>query len=300
MALAQLYLRTHNADYLTAAVNVGNWIATNTYDTRGPGGFTFGTNINQWNQSVPSPNGKSTEHNIDAYAFFTMLEQLTHGGVASNGTRWHDLAAHASAFVSAMFNTASGYFFTGTLGDQVSTNYWPIPEDCQTWSYLALHNQHYRKSIDWALANLQATDTAAAPHSSLTGSESFTGLVFDSASLITGADDPSAVWLEGTSHMISALIARSLDSTESFQARLADLQKVIGLTQTCETAQAQLGAGQTVGGAAIPAGNGLVAATSIMDTGFGYSYGATKHIGATGWYLIASHGGNPFRLGFLP
>lgn len=300
MALAQLYLRTHNQAYLTAALSVGNWIVTNTYDTSGPGGFRFGTNINQYNQSVPSPNGKSTEHNIDAYAFFTMLDRLTHGGVASNGMMWRDLAAHASAFVSAMFNAASGYFFTGTLGDQVSTNYWPIPEDCQTWSYLALHNQTYRKSIDWALSNLQATDTASAPHSSLTGSETFSGLVFDSASLITTAYDPNAVWLEGTAHMISALIARSLDSTEPFSARLVDLQTVVRLTQTCVNAEAQLGDGQTVGGAAIPAGKGLVAATSVMDTGFGYTYGPSKHIGATGWYLIASHGGNPLRLGFLP
>jgi hypothetical protein len=75
---------------------------------------------------------------------------------------------------------------------------------------------------------------------------------------------------------------------------------VIPLTQTCENAQAQLGTGQTVGGAAIPAGHGLVASTSVMDTGFGYTYGPSKHVGATGWYLIASHGGNPFRLGYLP
>jgi hypothetical protein len=35
-----------------------------------------------------------------------------------------------------------------------------------------------------------------------------------------------------------------------------------------------------------------------MDTGFGYTYGPSKHIGATGWYLIATRGGNPFQLGY--
>jgi hypothetical protein len=35
-----------------------------------------------------------------------------------------------------------------------------------------------------------------------------------------------------------------------------------------------------------------------MDTGFGYTYGPSKHIGATGWYLIAALGGNPFQLGY--
>jgi hypothetical protein len=94
MALAQLYRRTRSAAYLQAALNVANWIVTNTFDTRGPGGYTFGTTINQFNQSVPSTNGKSTEHNIDTYAFFTMLAELTRGaarqmaqaGASSQGT----------------------------------------------------------------------------------------------------------------------------------------------------------------------------------------------------------------------
>jgi hypothetical protein len=215
---------------------------------------------------------------------------------------WKDLAAHALAFVVAMFNATDGYFFTGTLGDQVSINYWPIPEDCQTWSYLALLDNKYRQSIDWALKNLQTTDTASATNSSLTGSESFTGMVFDSASLITTVPgcDPNATWLEGTAHTIAALVTRSLDSTEAFPARLDDLQIAMRFTQTCESAQLQLGAGQTAGGSPIPMGEGLVASTSVMDTGFGYTYGPSKHIGATGWYLMAAHAGNPFQLGYLP
>jgi len=36
---------------LTAALLVANWIVTNTYNTLGPGGYSFGTNINQYNQS---------------------------------------------------------------------------------------------------------------------------------------------------------------------------------------------------------------------------------------------------------
>jgi hypothetical protein len=292
MALAQLFARTRNQAYLTAALKVGNWIVTNTYNTLGAGGFSFGTNINQFNQSVPSTNGKSTEHNIDAYAFFTMLDELTHHGTAGNGMTWKSLAAHALGFVRAMFNQTDGYFFTGTLGDQVSINYYPVPEDCQTWSYLALLDPGYQRSIDWALAHLQATDTASSPDSSLTGSESFTGMVFDSASLNTGTYDPNAVWLEGTSHTIAALVARALRGT--FQ----DWRTAEKFVEMCETAQQELGGGQTVGGTAIPLGNGLVASTSVMDTGFGYTYGPSKHVGATGWYLIAAHAGNPFRLGY--
>lgn len=302
MALAQLYARTRNSAYLTAALNVANWIVTNTFNTLGPGGYSFGTNINQFNQSVPSPNGKSTEHNIDTYAFFTMLDQLTRHAAANNGTSWRDLADHALNFVTAMYNPTAGYFYTGTLGDQISINPTPIPEDCQTWSYLALLNNKYKHTIDWALANLQTTDTAASPNSKLTGTESFTGMVFDTASLaptIPGSD-PNAVWLEGTSHTIAALIARSIAGADSLRDRVQDLQSAVKLIDTCESAQSQLGAGQTVNGTSIPLGQGLQAATSQLDTGFGFTYGPVKHIGATGWYLIAAHAGNPFHLGDLP
>ncbi len=301
MALAQLYRRTHNKSYMTAALSVANWIVTNTYNTLGPGGYSYGTNINPSNQSVPSPNGKSTEHNIDTYAFFIMLDELTHHGSASNGMTWKALAEHAFDFVVAMYNATDGYFYTGTLGDQISINYYPVPEDCQTWSYLSLLDNKYKHTIDWALANLQATDTAAATNSDLTGSESFTGMVFDSASLaptIPGSD-PDAVWLEGTSHTIAALIARAFAGREDFRAAFADLRTAGKFVNTCETAQAELGAGQTVNGAAIPLGQGLEASTSQMDTGFGYTYGPSKHIGATGWYLIAAQGGNPFQLGYF-
>jgi hypothetical protein len=66
----------------------------------------------------------------------------------------------------------------------------------------------------------QATDTASSRDSSLTGSESFTGMVFDSASLNTPTYDPNAVWLEGTSHTIAALVARAFRPGETFCRRL--------------------------------------------------------------------------------
>jgi hypothetical protein len=301
MALSQLYRRTGQTKYLTAALKVANWIVTNTYNTLGPGGYSFGTNINQYNQSVPSTNGKSTEHNIDTYAFFTMLAELTHGGSASNGMSWASLAQHALTFVMAMYNSSGGYFYTGTLGDQITINPYPIPEDCQTWSYLALLDNQRKLTIDWALANLQTTDTASATNSSLTGSQKVTGLVFDSASLaptIPGCD-PNAVWLEGTGHTVAALVARAIAGRDSLPTLFKDLTTAIGFLNQIQIAQSELGAGQTVNGVTIPLGEGLVASTSLMDTGFGYTYGPSKHIGATGWYLIAALSGNPFQLGYV-
>ena len=79
---------------------------------------------------------------------------------------------------------------------------------------------------------------------------------------------------------------------------VTDLNAALGLIQQSIIAQNTLGAGKTVGGKAIPQGNGLVAATSVMDTGFGYTYGPSLHIGATGWYLLAALSANPFQLGY--
>lgn len=300
MALAQLYRRTGQSKYLTAALKVANWIVTNTYNTQGPGGYSFGTTINQYNQSVPSTNGKSTEHNIDTYAFFTMLAALTNNGKADNGSHWSMLAQHALTFVLAMYNASAGYFYTGTLGDQITINPYPIPEDCQTWSYLALLDNRFKTTIDWALANLQSTDTASEPNSNLTGSESITGLVFDTASFspILPGCDPHAVWLEGTSHTAAALAARASAGGEGVAVRFVDIETSLTFLNNCRMAQSELGAGQTVNGQPIPVGLGLVASTSVMDTGFYYTYGPSLHIGATGWYLIAALGGNPFQLGY--
>ncbi len=303
MALAQLYKRTRDNRFLTGALLVANWIVNNTYDPVGVGGFKFGTNIayiNYQNVSVPSTNGKSTEHNIDAFAFFTMLAELTRGGYSASGMSWSELAQHALKFVLAMFNPAGPFFWTGTLGDQQSINYYPVPEDTQTWSYLAMLNNRYRGTIDWALAHLQTTDTPSSPHSSLTGNESIHGLVFDTASLAPTIPlaDAHAVWLEGTAHMIDALIARVLRGGDNLFQILGDLGTAANLVQNCIKAQAELGAGQTVGGKPIPQGEGLVASTSVMDTGFGYTYGPSLHIGATGWYLLAVLAANPFQLGY--
>ncbi len=298
MALAQLYLRTGKAPYLTAALQVANWIVRNTYSTVGAGGYSFGTNINSSNQSVPSTNGKSTEHNIDTYAFFTMLATLTRDANASNGMQWSALAQHALTFVAAMYNAAGPYFYTGTLGDQKTINTSPIPEDCQTWSYMATLNAAWRHTIEWALNNLETTDTPQSPHSSLTGSETIHGLVFDTASLSTTAYDAHAVWLEGTAHAVAALVTRVLRGADPVSGLITDLSEALGLLRQCEKAQALLGAGKTAGGHPIPQGLGLVAATSVMDTGFGYTYGPSLHVGATGWYLLAALAANPFQLGY--
>ena len=117
-----------------------------------------------------------------------MLSKLTNDAVSNfDGMRWSELAEHAFKFVKAMYNPAGPYFYTGTLGDQQTVNTAPIPEDVNSWSYLAFLKKAYKGTIDWDLANLVTTDTASSPHSSLTGSRSITGLVFDTARFAAAA-----------------------------------------------------------------------------------------------------------------
>jgi hypothetical protein len=227
-----------------------------------------------------------------------MLHTLTDGGCANNGMTWAALAQHAIQFVFAMFNPKGPFFYTGTLPDQITINPSPIPEDCQTWSYLAFLDARSRGTIDWALANLQTTDTASSPNSNLTGSQTVSGLTFSDVSLTSPANDPHAVWLEGTAHTAAALTARVLRGGEPLPTLLTDISKAVQLLQDIEHAQQILGVGQTAGGKVIPSGLGVVASSSVLDTGFGFTYGPSLHIGATGWYLIAGFAANPFQLGY--
>jgi hypothetical protein len=327
MALAQLAHRTGISAYLDGAVRLGNWIFNNTFDTRGAGGYNFTVGANQV---------KSTEHNIDAFALFTMLARLT-----GDAATWTGRADHARIFVDAMFNTPGGFFFTGTGPDGVSVN--PnlaqdnIPEDVQDWSFQAFANPDHAASIDWCKTNLAVTDTPQTYNSalvpafsaSLTGNIRVSGVSFatqsmrpplseneksESACFIAPSDpfsnqpSPSAVWLEGTAHLAAALLTRRLPQNIDIDGFNGDVDTARTLLDNIRVAQNNLGRGQHVGGGqpfvglgkpaqAIPDGLGVIAATSELNTGFGFSFKRFQHVGATGWYAIAGKAGNPFQLG---
>lgn len=294
MALSQLYHRTRNSNYLTGAVSLGNWIVNNAYSTVGAGGYTAGRD--NGNNKLTY---KSTEHNIDTYAFFTMLATLT--GTAT----WTTLAQWAANFVASMWNSTGGFFWTGTGNDGVTTNTSNIPEDVQTWSYLAFLDNTYAASLQWVTTNLMTIDTPQTINSKLSGNTRILGETYASLSLreLTPSEsydqppDPNAVWLEGTAHTVAALLARSrlLQNDPTFKT---DLATVILLLENIGIAQRTLGAGQTVGGTPLPAGQGIVASSSVLNGGFGSSYYPNLHIGATGWSAIAAQLANPFRLGY--
>ena len=202
IALAQLYARTGLRAYLEGAVRAASFIETTARDKVNvpPGGYYFGN----------GQTNKSTEHNIDVYALFTMLAKLT-----GNGS-WLDGAQHAKAFVEAMFDSPSGHFWTGT-SDPTHIFYNNSPEDVQSWSYLAFQDQNFAASIDWVKTNLATTDTSFAFNNGWGSNGGLrlrvSGVTFASLSKLgtvlgDNTVDADAVWLEGTGHLIAALLSR--------------------------------------------------------------------------------------------
>lgn len=179
MSLVQLYATTGQAAYLAGAESIGHWVVRHCRDRRGAGGFTGGITAGggtiRW---------KSTEHNIDLYALFTML------ATESGNAAWAADAAWAKQFVAAMWNPSSASFFVGTTGDGVTPNTQEQPEDVNSWSYLALRDPAYAASIDWDVDNLSV---------SVGG--------FSGVSFCLG--DKSGVWFEGTAHLADALELRA-------------------------------------------------------------------------------------------
>ena len=119
-ALAQLYSATGMKAYLDGAVALGDWIYAHCRDDRGPGGYTGG-----YTGSGSKIEWKSTEHNIDVYAFFRLLARETGNPVWSSRSAW------ARRFILAMWDTAAGRFNVGTTGNGASQEYSPQVEDVE-------------------------------------------------------------------------------------------------------------------------------------------------------------------------
>ena len=233
---------------------------------------------------------KSTEHNIDVYALFRLIAAITGDKI------WLARADHAAAFVRSVWNPDGKFFWTGSDdGTKINKDPLQLPEDVQTWSYLAAHAGQYADSIDWAAGNLATTDTPLRLNSVLTGNTAVSGVAFASGSLLTDTSQPiggqsynpkpdsAAVWFEGTAHLALALAERN---------RRGDRDRAAYLLENIRIAQAELGTKQTFGGKSIR--GGIVAASSPMDTGFGFSYLPNLHWGRRRGTSWRRGGANPY------
>jgi hypothetical protein len=195
-----------------------------------------------------------------------------------------------------MWEADGGFFYTGT-NDGISINTSPIPEDTQTWTHLALDSRAHAASLDWAVRELAVLDHAGRRNSTVPPGQSYEGVTFSSASLLANEDAPIAdsqprpdrngVWFEGTAHLALALRERQGRGDEARARRLVE---------SIERAQDLLGAEQSVGGRELPGRSGVVAASSPLDTGFGFGYYPYRHTGATAWYVMAAARFNPLRV----
>ncbi|MGW4898107.1 hypothetical protein ACWEQL_38540 [Kitasatospora sp. NPDC004240] len=257
MAFCHLYKATGDSKYLDGTLRAANWIQTNSADTRGIGGYTGGyadTSAAEDGSGMVQRTWKATEHNIDVGAFFAMLNRLT------GDQAWKDRSDNAFAFVKSMLSDDHNHLWTGTGLDGVTVNEDAVPEDVQTWSYLATLDPAYARTMDWAAGRMAATDNG------------FAGVSFS-------AVDTSGVWFEGTAHLLAA-----------YQTRRApgDTDKAAALISTLQRAQSS---------APNTNGAGIVAASHDgLDTGQGDLYYSSLHTGATAWYVLGALGGNPFRL----
>ncbi|MEU6140554.1 Tat pathway signal sequence domain protein [Streptomyces sp. NPDC047081] len=284
IALAALAGRTGERRFLTGAARIGEWIERTGRTEEPLGGYKFG--VNGANEKLPFT---STEHNTDLLGLFGRLARLTGDPV------WLERRARAETFVKKMWEPSGGFFYTGT-NDGVTINKSPIPEDTQTWTFLALNSPIHARSLDWAAGQLAVLDTADRRNSTLPAGQSYEGVTFSSAALLANEDAPIAdgqpkpdrngVWFEGTAHLALALRTRRARDDEARARRLL---------ASVERAQELLGGAQTLGSRAVPERSGVVSASSPLDTGFGFGYYPYRHTGATAWYLLAVSRANPLR-----
>src|SRR5580700_488670 len=246
-ALAQLYAATGKKAYLRGAEAIGNWVQAHCYDPRGVGGYSGGETA-----SGQKLGWKSTEHNIDLYAFFSLLAHQT------GDPAWSARAAAAKRFVEAMWDPPQGAFDVGTLGNGSTSNEAELPEDINSWAYLALRDPAYAGSVSWDERNLAVS------------ADGFSGV-----SYCPGAR--SGVWFEGTAHLADALELRGEPGDDAAAARyLADIYYAQSHGPDSD-------------------GRGIMTASKngLTDCAGGMYY-TSLHTGATAWYILAAEHVDPF------
>lgn len=181
LALTSYYEHTGDETSLDTAVHLAEWLVANTYDARGSGGYTGG--LSGWEATSNHPEGqtaadwKSTEHNLDVYAAFARLAEVT-----GNQT-WSEHALHAKQFVYSMWSEAEGRFWTGTGEDGVTPNTAVAPADVNAWALLALRDRFaHAPGVAWNAGHCRVAI------------DGFDGFDFN--------DDRDGVWFEGTAHMV--------------------------------------------------------------------------------------------------
>ena len=267
IALVHLCDRTHEPRYLAAAVALGEWIVKHAL---GQAGFSGGTKYwadQDGNSTEAHVKWVSTEHNLDCYVLFTLLE--TRDRDADRARKWSEAAAHARAFVESMWDDGAHHFWTGRKpnGD-LNPDF--IPVDCQAWAVLALRDPAYSPALDWTVGDC----SVQLPEFGLRG------FAFRDLSGLPPDHLSRGIWPEGTAQMVCAFRQTQ---------RTADAARYL---ETLREIQRQL----------LPQQNGMVAAADEVLEAFPpdedgkHEYYHRQHVGATCWFILAETGWNPYWL----
>lgn len=128
LALLTLDRATGDRRFRDGAARIGGWMKQWQSDIA-PGGFTGGVFAHEPDPIVHT--WKSTEHNADLRAAFTLLAQAT------SDKAWQDEASAAEDFVHAMWRSECGCFAVGTGNDGKTPNLY-LALDAQVWPLLAI------------------------------------------------------------------------------------------------------------------------------------------------------------------
>ena len=205
IALLRYYRFQGGQPYLDAAQQLGEWIFSHVYDTRGVGGYAGG--YEGWEPEPSRLLTQSIEQNLSVYVAFMGLYEATGEGV------WRQRAMHAKGFIRAMWNPEPGFFWVGTEEDGVKINEKVLTLDSNTLSLLALgEGVTYGKGLSsWAEEKFRLQDKKC-----LKGAKG----------VVSGFDfngDKDGIFWEGTAQ---AALGYQLLGKDQAKGLLEDLERV--------------------------------------------------------------------------
>jgi hypothetical protein len=254
--------------FLSAAKSLARWIVLNTKVEDSLGGFSGGVQGFERAAGVPEgqqrKNYRATEHNIDLAALFARLAATASNPEESN--HWTAQMIHARSFVDKMRadDANASPYWTGTgAGAGIVINKSVIPLDVQTWSVLSTREPGQSMgALDWALTNCTA------------------GRIRDAFDF--NCHDGDGAWWEGTAQVATALrwLKRGKEAAPVLaRVRSAQLKDTpaAGALPSASRCGLTTGFSRTVNGKTVP-----------------WVYTNWPHIGATGWFIFAALGANPY------
>jgi len=166
LSLVAAYRQFGNVTYLNDALEIANWIVGNLLDQTGSGygGYYYG--YPDMGLAKVLEKNKSTENNADIFAAFSALATVeSQLGSTSAASTWTTNAQIAGNFVMAMYDSADGRFYNGTVpvgtapgagvcptGPQNGNDVISVCDllDSNTFTTLAMAGSAtYKSSIDW-------------------------------------------------------------------------------------------------------------------------------------------------------